>query len=315
MGLRRRGHPAAAERQSAPPSRSSPTSAAGSAAPSRPCWSPSAADPSRARLCGRIVSAIAVAETTAIAGGEEEGALVAGERGGDPGQRRAEADPGVEERGEGAERGAAAGLGDAVDDDQRERRVEQREGGAHRQGAGQRDRQAVGDGDRRQAERLGQRRGDRHPRRPDPVGQVAADQAGEDDHRREGAEHGRAVADPAGVEVEDDEGGDRRVADRGEGERRRRAGPPRGRSAAGARARRSGSGRKGSGRRKAITAPDQRRRAGEDPDQRVAGGVQEQLADQRADAEPGPDGEAVEADHPAAPARAAPGRRSRPSRR
>ena len=33
----------------------------------------------------------------------------------------------------------------------------------------------------------------------------------------------------------------------------------------------------------------------------VAGGVQEQLADQRADAEPGPDREAVEADHPAAP--------------
>ena len=67
------------------------------------------------------------------------------------------------------------------------------------------------------------------------------------------------------------------------------------------RARLGRGGRKGSGRRRAISAPSSGTAAGEEPDQRVAGGVQEQLADQRADAEPAPDREAVEADHPAAP--------------
>ena len=84
------------------------------------------------------------------------------------GQGRAEADPGVEEGGEGAERRAAAVLGDAADDDQRERGVEQREGGAHRQRAGEGDGEAVGDGDRRQADRLDQRRA-RPPPAPGPT--------------------------------------------------------------------------------------------------------------------------------------------------
>ena len=46
-------------------------------------------------------------ETRAIAAEKQEGALVVGQRGGDAGQRRAEADAGVEEGGEGAERRAA----------------------------------------------------------------------------------------------------------------------------------------------------------------------------------------------------------------
>ena len=112
-------------------------------------------------------------------------------------------------------------LGDPADDDQRERGVEQREGGAHRQ--------------RRRRSRPARLWAKAIVARPtastsaaaiatragaDPVGQVAGDQPGEDDHRREGAEDGGAVADAAGVEVEDDEGGDGRVADRGERQRR-----------------------------------------------------------------------------------------------
>ena len=48
----------------------------------------------------------------------------------------------------------------------------------------------------------------------DPVGQPARQQPGRDDGRGEDAEDGRAVADPALVEAEDDEGGDGREAER-----------------------------------------------------------------------------------------------------
>ena len=68
--------------------------------------------------------------------------------------------------------------------------------------------EAVGEGDREQPGRLDQRRRRSRPGPGRPVGQVAGEQAGEDDHRREGGEDGGAVADPARFEVEDDEGGD-----------------------------------------------------------------------------------------------------------
>ena len=144
--------------------------AGGSAAPSRRCCSPSASGRQRS-VPGRDRRRSPL-PTTAIAGREQERALVVGERRGDPCQRRAEADSGVEEGGEGAERRTAPRLGHALDDDQRERGVEQREGRAHRQRAGERDRQAVGDADRRQADRLGQRRARPPPApgRPGPGG-------------------------------------------------------------------------------------------------------------------------------------------------
>ncbi len=58
---------------------------------------------------------------------------------------------------------------------------------------------------------------------------------------------------------------------------------------------------KGSGSRSAISAPTSGAAPAKSQTARVAGGVEEQLADQRPDAQPGPDRQPVEADHPAAP--------------
>ena len=88
---------------------------------------------------------------------------------------------------------------------------------------------------------------------PRRSGRSPASRRAIDDHRREGGEDGGAVADAAGFEVQDDEGGDRGVADRGEGDRECRAGPPPARSAGAARrGRAAGTGR---ATRVAISAP------------------------------------------------------------
>ena len=116
VGLRRRRDPAAAERgrhrrvgalRRARPDRPRAADAAGQPSASDAVGSP--ASRRRGRLTARaIVRAISSRRADRDRGGEEEGALVVGQRRGQPGQRRAEADPGVEEGGEGAHRGAAA---------------------------------------------------------------------------------------------------------------------------------------------------------------------------------------------------------------
>ncbi len=229
--------------------------------------------------------------------GEDEGTLVVGQRRGQPRQRRADADAGVEEGRVGPHHRPAGAFGDAADGDQHQRGVEQGEGGAHRHPARQGDREAVGEGDRQQPGCLDQRRADRHAGGAVEVGEVAGEEPGEHDHRREGAEDEGAVADPASFEVEDDEGGERRVADRGEGDRE------------------AGANRLGGDQRVRLAVgeglemfrdasrdrrPQQRHRRGEDPDRPVAARFEQQVAGQRADAEPAPDRQPVEAEHPAA---------------
>jgi hypothetical protein len=149
------------------------------------------------------------------------------------------------------------------------------------------------------------------PARPGRAGRRR--QPGEHDHRREGAEDAAPVADAARVEVEDDEGGDGRVAERARAQR----GPGRtaSRAISGWCSSSRGLGWKGSGSRRAISAPTSGDAPAKSQTRPVSGGVQQQLADQRADAEPGPDREPVEPDHPPTPLGRPRCRRSRPSPR
>ena len=144
--------------------------------------------------------------------GNRERAPVPAERRGGAGDRRAEPDAEVEAGGEGAHRDAAPILGDPVDHHQDEAREHQRERGAHGDRADQGDDQALGQRDRDQPRGLDDPRPDRAARRSVAVGHPARQDPRRDDRHGEGREDGGPAADPALVEVEDDEAGERRVA-------------------------------------------------------------------------------------------------------